>query len=144
MSQNLTDVVSGYAAFTSGALAIGTTTGTFKTASTVTFINNGIFKSKGATDNLAFSTGHTNLAASQACLFGIWLDASGNVTTNQGPIVTAGDDCPVPLLKSGYTLIGLIKVSTSSAQTYTVGTDALGTGNTAAYTNCSVMPGSAQ
>ncbi len=145
MSLNIEGVNGGYMAFNSGALAIGTTTGTFKIVAAVNYTNNGIFKNKAITDNVAFTAGHTSLAASQACLFALWIDASGTVTTTQGPIVPSSDNCPVPTQKTAnVTLIGLIKVKTSSAQTYVPGTDALGTGNTAAYTNCSTMPGTSQ
>jgi hypothetical protein len=145
MSYNIEQINSGFVSLTSGAIAAGTTAGTFKTTATITFTNNGIFKSKSATNNLTFSSGHTALGNSQACLFGLWLDASGNVTTSQGPIVAAGDPCPVPgAPAANRTPFGLIKVSTSSSETFTPGTSTLGTGNTVAYTDISAMPGSAQ
>lgn len=143
MSYNIEQANSGYLSLTSAALAGGTTTGTFKTTATLTFTNNGVFKSKSATDNLAFSSGHTALAANQACLFAVWIDASGNVTTTQGPIQASGDPCPVPTQSAAsVTLVGLIKVVTTAV--FTPGTTALGTGNTATYLNCMDMPGSAQ
>lgn len=143
MSYNIEQANSGYLSLTSAGLAAGTTTGTFKTANTLTFTNNGVFKSKSATDNLTFSSGHTALAANQACLFAVWIDASGNVTTTQGPIQTSGDPCPVPTQSTAnVTLVGLIKVVTTAV--FTPGTTALGTGNTATYLNCMDMPGSAQ
>lgn len=145
MSYNLSQANSGFASLTSGAIAAGTNAGTFKTAATITYTSDGVLKSKSATDNLAFSSGHTALAGSQACLFGLFLDASGAVSTSQGPIVNADDPCPVPNAPAAnLTPFGLIKVSTSSAQTFTPGTTVLGTGNTAAYLNISAMPGSAQ
>lgn len=146
MSFNLEQANSGYASITSAGLAAGTTTGTFKTSNTLTFINDGVFKSKSATDNLTFSSGHTAVTASKACLFGVWIDASGNVTTSQGPIVNAGDPCPVPSAPAAsVTLVGLIKVTTNSSTTFTPGTTGLAaSGVTAAYSNCYRMPGSAQ
>ena len=143
MSYNIEQANSGYLSLTAAGLAAGTNTGTFKTANTLTFTNNGVFKSKAATDNLAFSTGHTALAANQACLFGVWIDTSGNVTTTQGPIQVSGDPCPVPTqAAANVTLVGLIKVVTTAV--FTPNTTALGTGNTATYLNCMDMPGSAQ
>ena len=125
----------------SGAIAGGTTAGTFKTTATITYLINSIFKSLAATDNLAFSASK-NLANNQSCLFGIWVDASGNVTTSQGPIVTTGDDCPPPIAPAAsLAAIGMIKVACSSSQTFTTGTTALGTGNTATYYNVAAMPG---
>lgn len=144
MSYNVEQINSGYLSLTAAGLAIGTTTGTFKTTNTLTYTSNGIFKSKNATDNLVFSTS-TNLANSQQCLFGIWINAAGTVTTSQGPITATGDTCPVPTAPAAsLTLVGLIKVSCSSSQTFTVGTSVLGTGNTTTYIDCSLMPGTAQ
>jgi hypothetical protein len=113
MSYNIEQANSGFLSLTAAGLAEGTNANTFKTVNTLTFTNNGVFKSKAATDNLTFSSGHTALAASQACLFGIWINASGTVTTTQGPIVAAGDPCPVPSqATANTTLVGLIKVTT--------------------------------
>lgn len=145
MSYNIEQANSGFLSLTAAGLAEGTNSATFKTANTLTFTNNGVFKSKAATDNLAFSTG-TALAASQACLFAVWISSGGTVTTTQGPIVVAGDPCPVPTAAaSNLTLVGLIKVTTSSAVTFTPGsTDLSATGITGAYYDCMDMPGSAQ
>jgi hypothetical protein len=145
MSYNLGQANSGYLSLTAAGLAEGTNSATFKTTNTLAFTNNGVFKSKGATDNLVFITG-TALAASQACLFAVWIDGSGAVTTTQGPIVAAGDPCPVPSqTTANVTLVGLIKVTTSSAVTFTPGTtDLSASGITDAFFDCMDMPGSAQ
>lgn len=145
MSYNIEQMNSGYVSLTAAGLAAGTNAGTYKTANTLTYTSNGVFKSKAATNNIAFTTGHTALGNSQACLFGVWINASGTFSTTQGPIVAAGDPCPVPTASAAnVTLVGLIKVSTGAAETFTPGTSTLGTGNTAAYSDCMVMPGSAQ
>lgn len=145
MSYNIEQANSGYLSLTAAGLAEGTNANTFKTVNTLTFTNNGVFKSKGATDNLTFSTG-TALGNSQACLFAVWINAAGTVTTTQGPIVAAGDPCPVPSqTTAGTTLVGLIKVTTSSSGTFTPGsTDLSASGVTPAYSDCMDMPGSAQ
>jgi len=145
MSYNIEQANSGFLSLTAAGLAEGTNSATFKTVNTLTFTNNGVFKSKAATDNLTFSTG-TALANSQACLFAVWINASGTVTTTQGPIQAAGDPCPVPTAAaSNLTLVGLIKVTTSSAATFTPGTtDLSASGVTGAYSDCMDMPGSAQ
>ena len=145
MSYNIEQMNSGYVSLTAAGLAAGTNAGTYKTVNTLAYTSNGVFKSKAATNNVAFSTGHTALGNSQACLFGVWINAAGTFSTTQGPIVAAGDPCPVPTANvTGLTLVGLIKVSTGAAETFTPGTSTLGTGNTAAYSDCMVMPGSAQ
>jgi hypothetical protein len=144
MSYNIAEINSGFVSLTAAGLAEGTNSATFKTVNTLTFTNNGVFKSKAATDNLTFSTG-TALAASQACLFGVWINTSGTVTTTQGPIVAAGDPCPVPAqATANTTLVGLIKVTTSSSATFTPATtDLSATGITDDFYDCMVMPGSA-
>lgn len=144
MSYNIEQANSGFASLTAAGLAEGTDANTFKTVNTLAFTNNGVFKSKAATDNLTFSTG-TALANSQACLFAVWINASGTVTTTQGPIVASGDPCPVPTqATANVTLVGLIKVTTSSSATFTPGsTDLSATGITDVFYDCMVMPGSA-
>lgn len=145
MSYNLTQTNSGFLSLTAAGLAAGTNAGTFKTTNALTYTSNGLFKSKAATNNIAFTAGHKALANSQACLFGVWIDAAGAVSTTQGPIGTAGEPCPVPgAPAAGGTLVGLIKVSTGAAETFTPGTSTLGTGNTATYLDCMAMPGRAQ
>jgi hypothetical protein len=144
MSYNIEQANSGFASLTAAGLAEGTNSATFKTVNTLTFTNNGVFKSLAATDNLVFSAG-TALAASQACLFAVWVNTSGTVTTTQGPIVAAGDPCPVPTqATANVTLVGLIKVTTSSAATFTPATtDLSASGITDVFYDCMVMPGSA-
>jgi hypothetical protein len=144
MSYNIEQANSGFLSLTAAGLAEGTNSATFKTTNTLTFTNNGVFKSKAATDNLALSTG-TALAASQACLFAVWINTSGTTTTTQGPIVAAGDPCPVPTQSTAnVTLVGLIKITTSSAATFTPGTtDFSASGITDDFYDCMDMPGSA-
>lgn len=143
---NLSGINSGSVSLTSAGLATGTNAGTFKTGSSLTYTVNGIFKTKSATDNLAFTAGHAKLDKSKACLFGVFVDADGSVATTQGPIVDAGDPCPVPGFPAGGgALVGLIKVTTNSSTEFTPGTTALGaSGVTTTYINCMTMPGSAQ
>lgn len=144
MSYNLNEANGGYLSFSSAALAEGTNANTFKTTATLTYTANGVFASKGATDNLAFSSGATVVPASSACLFAVWINASGTVTTTQGPIVGAAEDCPVPTTVGGLTLVGLIRVVTDGSTTFTAGSTDLGAaGITDTYYNCSVMPGAA-
>ena len=145
MSYNIEQSNSGYLSLTAAGLAEGTNANTFKTTNTLAFTNNGVFKSKGATDNLTFSAG-TALAANQGCLFAVWINASGTVTTTQGPIVASTDPCPVPgQTTPNTTLVGLIKVVTDSTATFTPGSTDLGaSGVTDTFFDCMDMPGSAQ
>lgn len=133
------------AAMTAGGLAEGTNVATFKTVATITYTIDGVFKSKAATDNLAFSAGHTALGNSQSCVFGVILDASGNVTTVQGPIVAAGDGCPPAVQPNGKLMVGQIKVVTSASGTFTAGTtDLSAAGVTGTYKDLSGPPSAAQ
>jgi hypothetical protein len=146
MSYNIEQINSGFVSLSAAGLAEGTNANTFKTVNTLTYTNNGVFKSKAATDNLTFSAGHTALGNSQACLFGIWIDGSGNITTSQGMIVAAGDPCPVPSAPAAnVTLVGILKVTTSASATFTPNsTDLSASGVTDVFSDCMLMPGSAQ
>lgn len=145
MSYNLEQANSGFASYTAAGLAEGTNSGTIKTTNTLAFTSNGVFKSKGATDNLAVSAG-TVIPASSAALFAVFINAAGTVSTVQGPIVAAGEPCPVPVANAaGLTPVGFFKVTTSSAATFTPGTtDLSASGITAAFSDCARLPGSAQ
>ena len=142
MSYNLEQANSGCQAFTSGAVAITTNKAKFKTTATINYTIGGLMYTKAAADNLVFSTGHTALGANQACLFGLQLDASGNVTTVQGPVVAAGDPCPVPSPANNRAVFGLIKVVTTSAFTPNT-TEFDASGVTTTFYNASAMPASA-
>lgn len=142
MSYNLEGANGGYLSLTAAGLAEGTNANTFKTTNTLAYTADGVFKSKNATDNIAFSSGATVVPASSACLFAVWINAAGTVSTTQGPIVASTDECPVPTTVSGVTLVGLIKVVTDGSTTFTAGSTDLGaSGITDTYYDCSVMPG---
>lgn len=123
-------------------LAIGTNAGSFKTSNNVHFQIAGRSYFKAATDNLTFTAGHTNLGNNQTCAFFVWIDSAGTVTTTQSAIVPSTSAAtgyqkgawgiPIDATKA---LVGAIVVSCSAAQTFTVGTTVLGTGNTATYIN---------
>ena len=51
MSYNIEQANSGFLSLTAAGLIEGTNSGTFKTVNTLTFTNNGVFKSLAATDN---------------------------------------------------------------------------------------------
>jgi hypothetical protein len=148
MSYNISQINSGYVSLNSAGL--GESAGAaakMKTTATLAYTIDGVFKSLSANDDIAFSAGHTALAANQACLFAVWVDGSANdetaCSTTQGPVVSAGEPCPVPPTPNNKALIGLVKVTTG-ATTFTPGTTDLGAANvTDAYFDCMVMPGEA-
>lgn len=113
-------------ATTCGVVDEGTNANTFKTTQAVSYNIDGFGYYKAATDNLAFSGGHTALGNSQRCAFFVCLDSAGNVTTLQSTIVTpspSGDqraaaEIPNP---SGKVVIGALVVTTGAAATFTAG-----------------------
>lgn len=119
-------------ALTAGGLAEGTNANTFKTVNTVTFVIDGVFKSKTATDNVAFTAGHSVVAASSSCLFLVCLDAGGNFSTAQGKAaltagVTAGTaSLQWPAAPADVAVVGAIRVDTGSGVTFTPGSTDLG------------------
>ena len=145
MSYNIEQANSGYMALTAGGLTYGSSVNTkLKTANTVTFVNNGILKSYSSAE-VAFSAGTTSLAANQSCLFALWLTGAGVASTTQGPIVAAGDPCPVPTQDTANTtLIGLLKISSTVA--FVPNTTALNgvSGVTYTFYDTALMPGTAQ
>jgi hypothetical protein len=132
MSDNLKLSQGGSFALTSGALAEGTNDGTYKTTATVTFVIDGVFKSKAGTDNLAFSTGHTPVGPGKSCLFLICLNANGDASTVQGLAVTTADvtagavSLQWPSAPNNAAVIGAVRVDTNASTTFTPGTTDLG------------------
>lgn len=146
MSYNIEQMNSGYVSLTAAGVAEGTNANTYKTTNTLTYTSNGVFKSKGATDNVAFTSGIGTVPPASAALYAVWIDSAGNFSNTRGPVVAAGEPCPVPTASAtGLTLVGMIKVTTDGSTTFTPGsTDLSASGITDAYMDCMVMPGSAQ
>lgn len=129
--------------YSKAGLAEGTNANTFKIATPdaegVHYTIKGVFYHKADTDNIAFSAGHTSLAANQECVFGVFLDSSGNVTTRQGPIKTVGVNDKVLAWPPGTDDLALIGgiVVTTGATTFTPGSTDLGAANvTDVYVDC--------
>ena len=59
---------------------------TFKSTGTITYLIDGVFKTKAALSAQAFSSGLFTVKSGYRCLFAVALDASGNVKTFQGPL----------------------------------------------------------
>lgn len=123
----------------------------FNTTNNVVYTVDGVAYSKAAANNVAFSSGHTALAAGCECIFAVWVDSSGNITTTQGAIVdtaslsggTGTKVVAMPDVVASKALIGLIKVKTAGAATFTPNTTAMNASNvTTTFYDTSVMPGS--
>lgn len=135
-------------ALTSGGLAEGTNANTFKTANTITFVTDGVFRSKGATDNVAFSSGHATVPVSSSVLYLVCLNASGDFSTVAGRAVptaevTAGTRAlEWPASPAGdVAVVGAIRVDTDSSTTFTPGSVDLGaSGITDTYFNLFAVP----
>lgn len=145
MSYNIEQINSGFQSLTAAGLAEGTNANTYKTTATLAFTINGVFKSKGATDNIAFTSGIGTVPPSSAALYAVWIDTNGNFSNTRGPVVDAADPCPVPTqTATNVALVGLIKVVTNSSTTFTpTSTDLGAAGVTDTFFDCSVMPGAA-
>lgn len=112
-------------------LAEGTNAATIKTAAPngagTDFAINGYAYHKADTDNIAM----TALAVQPAlytCLYGVWINAAGTVLLNKGTQVLTADltggvevlKMPAPV--ADYCLLGLMKIVTANAATFTSGT----------------------
>ena len=73
MSYNLNQSNGGFESLSAAGLAEGTNANTWKTANTLVYTSDGVFKSKAATNNVAFSAGHAAVPPSSTCLFGVWI-----------------------------------------------------------------------
>ena len=124
---------------------------TLNTANVINYTIDGVYYAKAVVNNQAFTSGHTALAAGQECHFAVWVDSAGTVTTTQGKIVATADLAgtggsaelvvPFPDVVASKALIGLVKVLTAGAATFTAGTTALNATNvTATFQDTAVMP----
>ncbi len=98
------------------ASAEGTNAATYKTTATATYTINGNFYSKGATDNVAFSSGHKTLPDGYSCLFVVCLDSSGNFSTVQGRAFKSETDVTGSTKYRGYELSTIGEAGSSVAR----------------------------
>ena len=132
--------------FTSAGLAIGTgATTAVKIVNTVTFLNNGVFKSK-TTAELAFTATTMDIPANatsvQEQVYLMCLDVSGTPTFTLSGITTGLNSAPLPPRPAGaFTPIGYVRISVNagtpgSGTNFVAGTTALSDGRmTVAYVN---------
>lgn len=115
-------------ALTAGGLAEGTNANTYQTANTITYVTDGVFRSKGATNNVAFSAGHATVPVSSSCLYLVCLDSGGNFSTVAGRAVPTADvtagfralEWPAPPV-GDIAVVGAIRVDTNASATFTPG-----------------------
>lgn len=134
-------------ALTAGGLAEGTNANTYKTVNTITFVVDGIFRTKTATDNVAFSSGHATVPVSSSVLYLICLSSAGTFSTVAGRAVptaevTAGTRAlEWPGVPVDVTPVGAIRVDTSASATFTPGSvDLSAAGITGTYYDLFAVP----
>lgn len=135
-------------ALTAAGCATATTTSQVKTVNTLTFLINGAFKSKAATDNFWTLAG-TLVAASSFQKYALLIDASGAATIQEATqnnvsaatvswanVSRVSDAAPLLTITAGGTkaVAGVLTVATDATHTFTPGTTLLGAaGITATY-----------
>lgn len=160
MTQNASSAVVGEnKCYAKAGLTAGTTT-TITTTTTVPYTINGAWQtSKTAITNGATPTVDANsglafkpLTPDTACIFAFFLDASGNVSVAQGPIVKNSDltnglqGADFPNIKDDRTLFGylLARAGTTLVGTWTFGSNNLSgvTGMTYTFRDAATPPSS--
>lgn len=134
----------GFACLTKATLAINdAAAATFKSTGTITYLSDGLFKTKSALSAQAFSTGHAAQAVGETGYYVVSLNAGGTVSTTQHVFNTSSGVAKLPDVPDGNTPIGIIKVVAASA-VFTPGTTALdAAGVTVTYHDCSILPAAA-
>lgn len=151
----------GNLAFTSGALANGTNSGTIKTTATITFTVNGAFASKAATDNVSIAYtapsaiwgqpsdgSFTGAVGGSTRLYGVYLNSSGTFSVLPGPIVNSAELAAgtaalhYPPMQRDRACVGVVRIALTAGTTFIPGTTALdASGVTTTYVNLSSVPG---
>ena len=125
----------------SAGLVIGSvSTAKVKIANTVTYLSDGVFKSK-TTAEVAFTTTTHNITASasavqEACYL-LTLASDGTPTLTMGTIATGSGASYLPSVPSGGTPIGYVRVAVAAGSTsFAANSDALSAGHlTVTYVN---------
>lgn len=157
---NLALLQGGNFAFTSGALANGTNAGTIQTTATITYCVNGVFASRAAINNVSiaysgpavYSTpvdgSFTGQVGGSTRLYGLYLDAAGNISVFPGPIVNSAELAAgtaalhFPAMQRDRVCFGALRIAVTAGTTFIPGTTALNAaGVTASYLNLFSVPG---
>lgn len=160
MSDNLQLSQGGCIALSSGALAAGTNAGTIQTTATITYLIDGIFKSKGATNNISIAYSgadvysdpgngsFTGQSGGSTRIYGVFLDGAGAVSVVPGPIVNSAElaagVAPLqwPSAQRNKAFIGALRIAVTEGTTFIPGTTALdAAGVTDTFYNGGVVPG---
>lgn len=111
-------------------VAIATDTAKVASGNAIDFINQGLLKTKAATDD-EFTLSGTALNAgadtAEKCRFLLTRQADGTPVATQGAIVAAASAAVLPAVPANETPIGYIEVETDASTTFTPGTTGLDT-----------------
>lgn len=142
-------------AFASPGLAIATVTSGVRIAAVTPYCVDSVFGSKAITDNIPFVVSvpvgvwsapgdgsFTGRVGGSTRLYGVFLDAAGNVSFNAGDIVNSaqlagGAVClPYPAPSDGRVLIGCVRIAVTANTTFVPNVTLLGAvGVTASFIN---------
>jgi len=137
---NMSKMVGANCVLNKVTLAAGSTTDLIKISANAEYAIDGIVYSKTA-DSAGFAwSQHTTCATHAAAtsrLYGLIVDKDGNIKQTQGPAIVTNSESnanalQIPAVPKGYALLGLVRVSLSSADTagFVPDTDALTTSGT--------------
>jgi hypothetical protein len=118
---------------TAAGCATATTTSQVKTAATLTYLIDGAYKTKGATDNFWTLAGVTVPVASFQKYY-LLIDGSGAASVVQGVPASTAAGVVLPFPPQSKAIVGVLTVATDATHTFTPGVTLLGaTGITATY-----------
>ena len=123
----------GTRAFSTGALAIGSTKAKVKTAAAIGYCIGGVMYTKAATDDLFVHTDVPVQAADTTKYYALCLDATGAASVIQGTATA------LPVVPDTKCIVGYLKIVTTAAFTPAT-TDHDAAGITTTYHNISVPP----
>lgn len=116
-------------AFTAAGVAMATTTTAVKTVNALTYLIEGVFKSKAGTDNFWTAansfTAMATVPIGGSCIIALLIDAAGAATAIQGPVSLTATPTPLPVssLVAAKCIVGTVKVVCGTAN-FVPGTDA--------------------
>ncbi len=137
--QNLALISGGNLCLASAGLAAGTNAGTIQLGNNITYLIDGEFKAKSATNNIAplipsGASAFKTQAINSTALYSVYIDGAGAVYVKQGDSLLSADIASgsarsqFAAPERSMALLGFIKVVTNGSTTYIPGTTSLGAG----------------
>lgn len=144
--QNLALISGGNICLASAGLAEGTTANTLQIANNITYLIDGEFKAKAATNNIAMvappdAPAYKAQAVSTSAVYSVYINGAGTVYVKQGASSPGTDGAQYAAPERSMALLGFIKVVTNASATFTPGgTDLSASGVTATYLQYAMHP----